>query len=181
MRIRLTVLVLGLYSVVALGCSRSQQPPTTVTSADTADQVVFGLVHTLTHDGVLRARVEADSAYFFEQSQMAELFSLKVVFFSAQGEESSTINANEGTYRWRTGEMEARDDVVGVTPDGKRLTTTVLSYSPSKDELTGPEAFVFDAPDQHLEGAAFTADPDFSTVTATRPRGTVGRIDPGNP
>jgi LPS export ABC transporter protein LptC len=151
-----------------------------VTGADTADQVVYGLIHTLTHDGVLRARVEADSAYFYEASQLAELFTLTVVFFGAQGEESSTIDANEGTYRWRTAEMEARGDVVGVTPDGKRLTTTILRYDPSSDELTGPEAFVFDEPGRHLEGTAFTADPDFSSVTATNPRGTVGRINPGN-
>lgn len=169
--------VIGGYTAVLVGCSGPQQPPTTVAVADTADQVVYGLAHNVTREGVLRARVEADSAYFYDATQLAELFVLKVVFYSNIGEESSTITANNGTYRWRTGAMEGRGDVVGVTPDGKRLTTSVLQYDPRSDELIGPEDFVFDAPDRHLEGEAFTADPDFSNVTATRPRGTVGRVD----
>ncbi len=77
----------------------------------------------------------------------------------------------------RTGDMQARGNVVGVSPDGRRLTTTVLDYINAADRLEGPEAFVFDAPDQHLEGSSFTANPDFTDVRATNVRGTPGQVE----
>ena len=73
--------------------------------------------------------------------------------------------------------MQARGNVIGVSPDGRRLTTSVLDYEKAAHQLVGPEAFVFDAPDQHLEGSSFTADPDFRDVRATNVRGTPGQVE----
>jgi hypothetical protein len=70
--------------------------------------------------------------------------------------------------------MEARGNVVAVTPDERRLRTEILNYNRARHEITGPEAFVFDAPDRHLEGDGFVADPEFTDVQATGARrGTV--------
>ena len=169
-----STLVSGLCGLaVVLACGGVEGPPLTVAAADSADQVVYGLVHNVTADGVLRARIEADTAYFYEATQVAELRQLTAVFFSSQGAVSSTITSAEGTYEWRTGDMEARIDVVGVTPDGRRLTTPVLHYSKLSNRLDGSQQFVFDAPDRHLEGSGFTADPDFSDIRAT---GISGRV-----
>ncbi|HEX9582586.1 MAG TPA: LPS export ABC transporter periplasmic protein LptC [Gemmatimonadales bacterium] len=158
-----------------LACPDGDAPPTTGVAADTADQIFFGLTHNLTLDGVLRARVEADTAHFFQGSQRAEMQSVRVVFFSPQGQQTSRLTSEAGTYDWRTGNMQARGNVVAVTPDGRRLRTAVLEYDRTKDRLSGPATFVFDAPDRHLEGESFEADPDFRNVVTTRPRrGRVG-------
>ena len=135
--------------------------------ADSADEVIYGLVHNVTTDGVLRARIEADTAFFYESTQSFELKQLTAVFFSALGEISSTITAAEGAYKWQTGDMEARINVVAVTPDGRRLTTEILSYNKISNRLTGPERFEFNAPDRQLAGDGFTADPNFRDVRAT--------------
>jgi len=162
-------------AAVALACAGADTPPTTVAAADTADQVFFGLQHNLTLDGVLRARLEADTAHFFQASQRAELQRLRVVFYSPQGQQTSRLTSEAGTYDWRTGNMQARGTVVAVTPDGRRLRTSVLEYDRTRDRLSGPASFVFDAPDRHLEGESFEADPDFRNVVTTRPRrGRVG-------
>ena len=159
----------------AFGCAGPEAPPPTVAAADSADQIFFGLVHNLTLDGVLRARLQADTAHFFQASQRAELQRVHVVFFSPQGQQTSELTSIEGTYDWRTGNMEARGNVVAVTPDGRRLRTSVLEYDRTTDRLAGPASFVFDAPDRHLEGESFEADPDFRNVVTTRPRrGRVG-------
>ncbi len=162
---------------VSLACQGTERPPTTVFQADTADQVIYGLNHVMTEEGVFRARLLADSGYYFETSQTWELFNIEVTFFSATGEETSTLTADEGTYDWRSGNMQARGNVIGVSPDGRRLTTSVLDYEKAAHQLVGPEAFVFDAPDQHLEGSSFTADPDFRDVRATNVRGTPGQVE----
>jgi LPS export ABC transporter protein LptC len=131
--------------------------------ADTADQVVFGLNHQLTIDGVLRTRLQADTAYMYQSSQVAQLRKVTVTFFSPEGRQTSTLTSREGRYEWRTGDMEARGDVVAVTPDNRRLTTTVLRYRRESQEIEGPEDFVFDAPGRHLEGEGFTLTRIFAT------------------
>lgn len=159
---------------LAGACGGVDPPPTMSTVADSADQVLYGLRHNLTLDGVLRAHLEADTAYFYQGSQRADLVGLTVTFFSPEGRQTSRLTGQTGTYDWRSSNMEARGHVVAVTPDNRRLTTSVLRYDRSTDQISGPSAFVFDAPDRHLEGDGFTADPDFRNVVTTRPRrGTV--------
>ena len=162
-------------------CGDAGKPPIAQTPADTADQVIFGLNHQLTIDGALRTRLQADTAYLFQQSQASLLRNIKVTFYTPEGRESSTLTARRGRYDWRTGNMEANENVVAVTPERRRLTTTVLKYNRASQTIEGPEAFVFDAPDRHLEGDGFTSDPDFRNVVTKRPRrGTLGTIDIGH-
>ncbi len=155
-------------------CQPGGGPPTTVTGSNSADQILFGLESRLTVDGVLRVLVHADTAYFYEGTQNAELYGVRIEFLSPQGQRTTTLTSKEGTYHWRTGDMEARGNVVAVTPDGRRLQTQILNYDRARHEITGPEAFVFDAPERHLEGDGFVADPEFTDVRATGARrGTV--------
>ncbi len=165
-------LVLALAAAGLVACGGMDTPPTTATAAvgDSADQVLYGLKHNLTTDGVLRAHLEADTAYFYQGPQRADLRGVKVIFYSPQGVETSTLTSDSGTYDWRTGNMEARGNVVAVTPDKRRLTTSLLRYDRRNDQISGPNAFVFDAPDRHLEGESFTSDPEFKNVVATKPR-----------
>ncbi len=162
-----------------LACGGVETPPTTAAAADSADQVLYGLRHNLTVEGVLRAHLEADTAYFYQSAQRADLVGVTVVFFSPEGRQTSRLTSRTGTYDWRTGNMEARGDVMAVTPDGRRLSTSLLRYHRGADQISGPSQFVFDAPDRHLEGESFTADPEFKNVVTTRPRrGTVRGAEP---
>lgn len=170
-----TALLVG----AASACGGTGEPPTTSAVPDSADQVLFGMSLTLTVEGALRVKVEADTAFLYQGPQTAELRHVRVQFYSPEGAISSTVTAREGTYEWRREEMEARGDVVAFTPDDRRLTTSILRYSRRMNLLSGPDSFVFDAPDSHLEGDGFTADPDFKNVTTERPRrGTVGEVAP---
>ncbi|HWP39191.1 MAG TPA: LPS export ABC transporter periplasmic protein LptC [Gemmatimonadales bacterium] len=165
----LGLLVPALVASVALACGNPGTPPVTVT-ADTADQIFYGLKHNLTIDGVLRAHLEADTAFFYEASQRADLKRVHVTFYSPEGRETSRLTSDSGSYDWRSGDMEARGTVLAVTPDGRRLRTSVLRYDRLSDRLSGPVPFVFDAPDRHLEGESFESDPDFRNVVTSRPR-----------
>jgi hypothetical protein len=77
-------LLLGHLISVLLACGNPGTPPTTVTS-DSADQIFYGLRHHLTIEGVLRAHLEADTAYFYQASQRADLKRVHVTFFSPEG------------------------------------------------------------------------------------------------
>jgi LPS export ABC transporter protein LptC len=118
--------------------------------------------------------VEADTAYFYESTQVTELKDIKVTFYDLKGAEGSTLTARRGTYRWQDGSMEANGDVVVVAPDGRRLATETLRYNNATNTISTDKHFTFDRGTEHLEGNSFRSDPDFKNVVTDRPRGTAG-------
>jgi len=163
--------LLALLFAVSLACrDDGVRPTTTVTAADSADQILEGMDFNLTLDGVRRTRVLADTAYLYEPTQLARLKIVKVTFFDVSGIERSTVTSDSGLYQTRDGSMEAWGHVVGTTPDGKRLRTEQLRYDARKHEISSTKPFVFDKPGQHLEGNGFTSDPEFANVRAGQPK-----------
>ena len=156
-------------------CEESGARPTaTVSAPDSADQVLEGFSHFVTNQGVRRSRVEADTAYFYEATQITQLRKLRVVFYNVKGEEGSTLTAKSGTYRWQDGSMEADSNVVVVSPDGRRLTTERLRYDNATNTISTDRRFSFDRDAEHLEGNSFRSDPDFRNVVTDKPRGVAG-------
>ncbi len=150
------------------------RPTTTIQAPDSADQILEGFSHYATNEGIRRSRVEADTAYFYESTQITNLAKLKVTFYDLKGAESSTLTAKRGLYRWQDGSMEANDNVVVVAPDGRRLTTDRLRYDNGSNQISTDRHFTFDRGDEHLEGNSFRSDPDFKNVVTDRPRGVAG-------
>jgi LPS export ABC transporter protein LptC len=165
----------ALTAFSALACEDpGVKPTTTVQAADSADQVLEGFSHYVTNEGVLRSRVEADTAFFYEATQITELHKVKVVFFDVKGAESSTLTAKRGTYRWQDGSMQASGNVLVVSPDGRRLATSALRYDNATNLILTDQHFTFDRGEEHLEGNSFRSDPDFKNVVTDRPRGVTG-------
>jgi LPS export ABC transporter protein LptC len=172
---RLRRLVIALSAAAALACEDSGvRPTTTVQATDSADQVLEGFSHYVTNDGVRRSRVEADTAFYYEPTQITELHRVKVVFFDIKGTEGSTLTAKRGTYRWQDGSMEATGNVLVVSPDGRRLSTESLRYDNATNQIMTDKQFSFDKGEEHLEGNSFRSDPDFKNVVTDRPRGVSG-------
>jgi LPS export ABC transporter protein LptC len=168
-------LLITLALAVLSGCEESgARPTTTIEAPDSADQVLEGFSHYVTNEGILRSRVEADTAFFYEPTQVTELHKVKVVFFDIKGAESSTLTARRGIYRWQDGSMEAIGNVVVISPDGRRLATEELRYENATNLIVTDKHFTFDRGEEHLEGNSFRSDPDFRNVVTDRPRGVTG-------
>lgn len=169
------LLVVVLLAAGALGCEESGARPTaTLQAPDSADQVLEGFSHYVTNDGIRRSRVEADTAYFYEATQVTNLVNVKATFYDLKGAESSTLTAKAGVYRWQDGSMEANGNVVVVAPDGRRLATERLRYDNGTNQISTDRHFTFDRGEEHLEGNSFRSDPDFKNVVTDRPRGVAG-------
>jgi LPS export ABC transporter protein LptC len=163
--------------LLTVGCKTGIPVTATQAALDSADQVLIGMSHYVTDAGVLRARVRADTAFFFSGTQRAELRNVHVTFYDATGKATSTLTAREGTNYWRTGDMEARGNVVVVRDkDGGTMRTEVMYYNQVRNEVTSDRHFVFDSPDRHIEGEGFTSDPEFRNVAAKRPTGRGGQF-----
>lgn len=150
------------------------KPTTTVQATDNADQVLEGFSHYVTFGGVRRSRVEADTAFFYEGTQITDLREVKVVFYDLRGVEGSTLTAKRGTYRWQDGSMAANDDVVVVSPDGRKLRSEALKYDNATNTISTDVPFTFDRAGEHLRGNSFKSDPDFRNVVTDKPRGVAG-------
>ena len=176
-RQRWNLSVLSALSALSVlwACEESgAKPTTTVQAPDSADQVLEGFSHYVTREGIRRSRVEADTAFFYEATQVTDLRKIRVVFFDARGEEGSTLTARTGTYRWQDGSMEANGSVVVVAPDGRTLRTETLTYDNPTNTISTSKHFTFDRGTEHLEGNSFKSDPDFKNVVTDRPRGVAG-------
>ena len=144
-------------------------------AADSADQVLEGFSHYVTNEGILRSRVEADTAFFYEPTQITELHKVKVVFFDVKGAESSTLTAQRGTYRWQDGSMEATGQRGGRLPRwAPTRPPKRLRYDNATNLIMTDQQFTFDRGEEHLEGNSFRSDPDFKNVVTDRPRGVYG-------
>jgi LPS export ABC transporter protein LptC len=162
-------------AVLMLACEDpGAKPVTTVQAIDSADQVLEGFSHWVTKDGIRRSEVQADTAYFYESSQVTQLRNVRVVFYDLTGKESSTLTSKTGTYRWQDGSMQANGKVVVISPDGRKLQTDTLKYDNATNTISTNTHFVMDRGTDHLEGQSFRSDPDFKNVVTNKPVGRAG-------
>jgi len=147
------------------------KPPSTTAEADTADQVLIDMSHHIVEDGLRKSVVDADTAYIYEASHLADLRKVRVVFFAPGGDTSSVVTADRGMYRMQAGTMQATGHVVAHTPDGHVLHTEELNYDRASNTISSNVPFVYDRGNEHLEGNGFTTDPAFTKVVTQQPRG----------
>ncbi|HKT59887.1 MAG TPA: LPS export ABC transporter periplasmic protein LptC [Gemmatimonadales bacterium] len=161
--------------VLVLACEDpGAKPVTTVQATDSADQVLEGFSHWVSKDGIRRSEVQADTAYFYENTQVTQLRNVRVVFYDLNGKESSTLTAKAGTYRWQDGSMQANGNVVVVSPDGRKLQSDTLKYDNATNTISTNTHFIMDRGTDHLEGQSFRSDPDFKNIVTDKPVGRSG-------
>jgi LPS export ABC transporter protein LptC len=135
-----------------------------------ADQVMFGVDHYVTSDGIRKAHIVADTAFNIEDESIIDLRGdMKVTFFDRDGNITSILTAEEGSYHWDTGNMTARKNVVVVSPDERRrLETSVLNYNRSQDRIWSEETTRMFEPDGTVvEGTAFESDSSMENIELT--------------
>ncbi len=172
----LALLAAAFAGAAGAGCeSGGARPTATFQAADTADQVLEGFSHYVTADGVRKSRIEADTAYFYEATQLARLRNLRAIFYDAKGAESSRLTAKRGTYRWQDGSMQADGNVIVIGTDGRKLQSETLKFDPKKNEISTDQAFRFEHDNEFIRGTSFSSDPDFKNVVTNRPHGIAGK------
>lgn len=160
-------LILGCVVIAAsASCSSKKQPPVAAQSAlaDSADQIMYGARFTLTDQGMLRAHLLADTAYFFDDNTRIEMEKVNATFYTATGAKDAVLTSQHGTTNTRTNNMIARKNVVVVSEDGRRLTTQELVYSQQLNQISSDSAFVMTEPNRRLEGIGFRSDPNMKNI-----------------
>ena len=159
--------VVGILAIASTGaCSSKKQPPVATHSplADSADQIMYGARFKLTDQGLARAQLEADTAYFFDDNTRQELENVHTTFYTVTGAKDAVLTSRHGTINNRTNNMIARGNVVVVSEDGRRLTTPELIYNQQKNQISSDSAFVMTEPNRRLEGVGFRSDPNMKNI-----------------
>jgi LPS export ABC transporter protein LptC len=158
--------------VLAAGAAACRQPTTIPATrsalADSADQVMFGARFNLTDGGVLRAELEADTAYFFDDNTRVELDRVRSIFFTQTGVKDAVLTSRHGRYNTRAGDMVAYGDVVVINEAGRRLVTPELQYNQARNEFYSDSAFTMTEPGRELSGIGFRSDPNLNNVRVLR-------------
>jgi LPS export ABC transporter protein LptC len=164
--VRLALAVGILAVAVSVSCSNKKEPPVAAHSplADSADQVMYPARFNLTDQGLQRAHVDADTAYFFDDNNRMELFGVHATFYTVTGAQDAVLTSRRGTTNTRTNNMIARKNVVVVSEDGRRLTTEELKYNQSTNQISSDSAFVMTEPNRRLEGVGFRSDPNMKNI-----------------
>jgi LPS export ABC transporter protein LptC len=175
-------MLVGMLTVAlgAIGCTSGKTPPLAARNAlaDSADQILYHAKWYLTDRGVMKGELHADTAYFFDDNTRMEMRAVETTFFTVSGARNAVLTSREGTDNTRTGNMEARGDVVVVSEDGRRLTTPELRYIQGRNEITSDSAFVLtDSTHRQMTGIGFESDPDMNNVRCFRAcAGTAGIV-----
>ena len=159
-------LVLGIVASALVACTSKKQPPVANHSplADSADQVMYSSRFVLADLGINRAQMHSDTAYFFDDNTRMEFENPVVTFFTATGAKDAVLTARHGTYNNRTSNMIARKNVVVVSEDGRRLTTSELIYNQQKNEISSDSAFLLTEPSRQVSGVGFRSDPNMKNI-----------------
>jgi LPS export ABC transporter protein LptC len=165
--------LLGLVATVA--CYDRAEPSEPVESeAEVPDQVMDSMSFRVTRSDVLLSEVSADTARVYNARQEMQLTRLTMVFFDSTGRERSRVTADSGVYDIRSGTLDARGNVIVVTPPptARTLRTSHLLYDKTAAIIEVDTAYTWESAEGRGSGASFTSTTDFRELRQLRPRAT---------
>ena len=157
-------IVLALVGGAACQNQGATPPVAARATPDTADQTLFGVRVVMSDHGVQRSLLQADTAFTYNDNTRFELRTVRSTFYTETGVKNATLTSRQGTYNVRSGNMEARGNVIVISEDGRRLETPQLRYDPGRNEISGDSAFVLTRPEDILTGIGFVTDPDLTRI-----------------
>lgn len=165
----------ALLAVAALAatCTGSEVPagaadePTVFATG--ADQVMVGVAHYISRDGIRRGGLRADTAYTYDDASRIDLRKLEIRFFDDGGADLGRLTAQRGEYLLPAGNMTVHGEVdlhgrlQSAAPSV--LETDSLAYDSAADELSTDAAWTLTHPDGTVErGTGLVTDPALENI-----------------
>jgi LPS export ABC transporter protein LptC len=130
-----------------------------------ADNVMFGMTHNMTRDGIREALVEADTAYSWQDSTGVDLRNVRLVVFDENGGERAVVTALAGHLNPRNRQMFAQGNVILTVYEGDRtIESEELNYDPDANRIWSDQPTVMREGNRIIEGTGFDSDAEFTNV-----------------
>ena len=161
-----------ILSMLLAACGTQSTTPAPVAEAPElpADNIIQGMSHVMTKDGVRTGVLDSDTAYLFEVGRRLDMRKVRLQFFNEAGVPTGTLTSQTGDYNITTGAFIARGDVVLVTQSpegGRRLETEELHYDVQGDRLWSDKAFLLHQNGRITRGTSFRSDAKFQSWSVT--------------
>ena len=170
--------LLVLAAIVA-ACETQAEPPV-VSGEDAnmgADQVMFGVEHFVTGNGVVRGVLRSDTAFMYEDSALVRVRPVNLTLFDDQGETAGEVTARTGVLNTRTQVMVASGNVVVEEEGGDRIETEELHFDPNRDRVWSVVATTIHRDGTVLRGTGFTSNTQLTDTRLDAPRGRVEGLE----
>jgi len=154
-------------AVAAAACLNSpdEEIPTEFEEID-ADEVMYGVEHYMTNNGVREALMSTDTMYIWRDSTHTWAIGLALqVYDKRTGNDQATITADSGRLDMRANELQAIGNAVLDIPDQDRqIRTEELWVSPDSDRIWSDLPVVMRQSGCEIEGDRFDSDLSFKRV-----------------
>ncbi len=152
----------------ASGCGRTPVAPSPAkrTRADSASQKLFGLHAPMTHNGVTRGIVRADSAFVYEEGMRLELQGVRADMEGPTGLPLGALTAKSGVITLADSRITLRGNVEMTSTSGRQLQTPELVFDLVQNRVLGDSAYTIRATKsaRPTTGTGFVADPGLIRV-----------------
>jgi hypothetical protein len=165
-RTRLAIVLptmLTVASVALFGCSRAPVAPAAAkrTRADSASQKLYGLHAPMTHNGITRGILQADSAFVYEEGMRLELRGVRAAIEGPTGLALGVMTAKEGVVTLANSQVTLRGAVEITSATGRHVQTSQVIFDLKTNRLLGDSAYTVRASKngKPTAGVGFTSDP----------------------
>lgn len=167
--------VAAVAAVLVAACNKDVATPVAAASTQEikADGIMYGMTSYVMAAGVRQGRVDADTAYAYNDSAEVSLKGMHVIFYDDNGRERASVKADSGRMNQRTQKMVARGHVVlVVATDGSKIESAEMNYDPDRNLIWSDSATVRTMADGKVtRGSSFKSDLEFKNVTIGNIRG----------
>ncbi|MDB4948596.1 MAG: hypothetical protein JWM27_1245 [Gemmatimonadetes bacterium] len=162
---------LSIAAALALGACRQpvQQPQKHDAAADvSSSQVLYGMHFRMTHEGLLKADLNSDTATMRPGDPKVDLKGVRLDFFDEVGKPSGHLTSRTGEFDQGTNAMIARGGVVLVMRGDKgprTVHTEELHYDQRGDRVWSEQATTMEQEGKTYHGTSFQSNTKFSNLT----------------
>ncbi|HSJ10632.1 MAG TPA: LPS export ABC transporter periplasmic protein LptC [Longimicrobiales bacterium] len=170
------ILIPALAAVALAACNGTTAPITGDYESLPADQVLMGVTHHMTVEGVRTAKLLSDTTYVYDDSAAIQLRGVNLELYTETGAVRAYLTSETGELDTGTNRMVSRGSVVLTVqgPNGRTVRTEELHYDPQQKRIWSTVT-TCDKPTGSGErcGDSFESDDQFQNFRISRPRGAV--------
>jgi LPS export ABC transporter protein LptC len=164
----------GILALFGAGCGDA--PATPVASDDLlamdSDMVGYETKTILTTDGVKSGVIDADTAYFFDDSTFVYMRGVNMVIHTDQGDVRATVTADQGRYDQYSQQMHAQGNVVLIMPgEDRRVESEELYYNPVDQQIWSESSTTYWYDGEVTRGTCLRSDLEFRDFQVCNIRG----------
>lgn len=173
-RTRTSVAILAAAATLT-ACDREIATPVANEALQTmeADYVAYGMLSYITANGVREGRVEADTAFVYEDTKTALLKQMTIVFYDEYGAERATVDGDDGDWSTESNRMSARGNVVLlIHSDSSTIESPEMHYDQELDRVWSDSTTIRRYKDGSVfSGTSFESDMTFERLSIRGMRG----------